>query len=216
MAHADDLQAVSVDEALIDVTSSIRRINVELARNQELSDNLIDPAKEFAEAIRAQVKKATGCEGDLNPHGGYVCMSDYLSATVSIGISHNIILARLASRKAKPAGSYHLLMADLPDFIAPLEIDNLHGFGYSTREKAQEKLGTTSLGELAKMSKAILCDALGKGTGETLYNAIRGVDRHQLESDKQRKSVSCDINVNLYHFICLTQSHTTVTVWNSI
>ena len=46
-----------------------------------------------------------------------------------------------------------------------------------------------------KNSKAILCDALGKGMGEILYNALRGMDERKLTSDKPRKSVSCDINV---------------------
>ena len=40
-------------------------------------------------------------------------------------------------------------------------------------------------------------DALGKGTGETLYKAVRGIDEKKLESDKPRKSVSCEINVRL-------------------
>lgn len=81
--------------------------------------------------------------------------------------------------------------------MATLDIDDLHGFGYSARQKAQDKLGATILGELAKKSKAALCDALGKSMGETLYNTIRGIDGKPLESDKPRKSVSCDINVRL-------------------
>lgn len=66
MAHADDLQAVSVDEALIDVTNSVGRIRTEIARSQDPTNSPPDPAKEFAEAIRTQVRKATGCEG-LHP-----------------------------------------------------------------------------------------------------------------------------------------------------
>ncbi|KAI0355132.1 hypothetical protein OH77DRAFT_1504410 [Trametes cingulata] len=179
MAHADDLQAVSVDEALIDVTSSVARIRTELAeRTDGESSEPVDPAKDFAEAIRAQVRKVTGCE-------------------VSIGIAHNIMLARLASRRAKPAGSFHLRPQDVPEFLAPLDIDDLHGFGHSARQKAAEKLGATNLGELVKKSKATLCEALGKGTGETLYKALRGIDERQLESDKPRKSVSCDINYGI-------------------
>ncbi|TFK84014.1 DNA repair protein [Polyporus arcularius HHB13444] len=178
MAHADDLQAVSVDEALIDVTSSVARIRAELAEREGSTDEPGDPAKDFAEAIRAQVKKVTGCE-------------------VSIGIAHNIMLSRVASRRAKPAGSFHLRAEDVAEFLAPLDIDDLHGFGYSARQKAAEKLGTTNLGELSKKSKAVLCDALGKGSGETLYNALRGIDERQLESDKPRKSVSCDINYGI-------------------
>jgi len=56
MAHADDLQAVSVDEALIDVTSSVARLTAE-------HPSAPDPAKDFAELIRSEVRKATGCEG---------------------------------------------------------------------------------------------------------------------------------------------------------
>ena len=106
------------------------------------------------------------------------------------------MLARLASKRAKPAGSFHLRLEDVPSVMDTLDIDDLHGFGYAAHQKAQEKLGTANLGELSKKSKAILCDALGKGTGETLYDALRGVDRRVLESDKPRKSVSCDINVS--------------------
>lgn len=105
------------------------------------------------------------------------------------------MLARLASRKAKPAGSFHLLPAEVPSFMDDLDIDDLHGFGYAAHQKAQEKLGTTALREIAKKSKAVLCEALGKGTGETLYKIVRGIDDKKLESDKPRRSVSCDINV---------------------
>ncbi|EJF62757.1 DNA repair protein [Dichomitus squalens LYAD-421 SS1] len=178
MAHADDLQAVSVDEALIDVTSSVTRIRAELAQRPDRMDDGSDPAKDFAESIRAQVRKVTGCE-------------------VSIGIAHNIMLARVASRKAKPGGSYHLRPEDVAEQLAPLDIDALHGFGYSTRQKAEEKLGTANLGQLMKKSRAVLCEALGKGTGETLYKALRGIDDRRLESDKPRKSVSCDINYGI-------------------
>ncbi len=38
---------------------------------------------------------------------------------------------------------------------------------------------------------------VGKGYRETLYNAIRGVDDKKLESDKARKSVSCEINYGI-------------------
>ena len=69
MTHADDLQAVSVDEALIDVTSSVRRIKEEISLSQNQAGNSgtshSDPAKDFADAIRAQVKDATGCEGEF-------------------------------------------------------------------------------------------------------------------------------------------------------
>ncbi|KAG6898612.1 hypothetical protein C0993_005696, partial [Termitomyces sp. T159_Od127] len=174
MKHADDLQAVSVDEAIIDVSSIVFQLRAKTSED----DLAVDPAKDFAEMIRAQVRQATGCE-------------------VSIGISYNILLARLATRRAKPAGSYHLVPEEVQEFLVPLSITDLHGFGSSAKQKAQEKLGVTTLGDLMDKSKAVLCDALGKLTGETLYNALRGVDEKKLESDKPRKSVSCEINYGI-------------------
>jgi DNA repair protein REV1 len=133
---------------------------------------------------------------------------------VSIGIAENIQLARVATRKAKPAGSFHLKSEQVQQVLAPLDIDDLHGFGRSTRQKAHDKLGATTLGQLAKKSKAALCDALGKANGETLYNVIRGVDERKLESDKPRKSVSCDINVSCLYFFGLPSTNLDL-VWDT-
>jgi len=59
MSHADDLQAVSVDEALIDVTTTVNQLRAQAQRESALQD----PAKDVAEKIRAEVRKATTCEG---------------------------------------------------------------------------------------------------------------------------------------------------------
>ena len=59
MSHADDLQAVSVDEALIDVTTSVQQLRTQASEAGIPTDH----AKELAETIRNQVRKATGCEG---------------------------------------------------------------------------------------------------------------------------------------------------------
>jgi len=74
MTHADDVQAVSVDEALIDVTMSLEEF-----RNQaRYTESLGDPA-EFAELIRAEVRKATTCESKL----------DFRS--LKVGLTNNVI-----------------------------------------------------------------------------------------------------------------------------
>lgn len=179
MAYADDLQAVSVDEALIDVTSTVAQKRIVPTGTDDDGDNAsADIAKELADSMRAQINAATGCNA-------------------SVGIAPNIMLARFATRRAKPAGSFHLLPAAFQKLLPDLDIQDLHGFGRAARDKATEKLGTTNLGELAGRSKAALCDALGNAMGDTLYNSIRGIDERKLESDKPRKSVSCDINYGI-------------------
>lgn len=105
---------------------------------------------------------------------------------------------------------------DLQLTLDPLDIKDLHGFGNSTKQKAVEKLGTSSLGELVKKTKSVLCDALGKGTGEMLYNVLRGIDEKKLASDKPRKSVSCDINVRHSHNPVLVRGIKSHTVRNKV
>ncbi|KZS98859.1 DNA repair protein [Sistotremastrum niveocremeum HHB9708] len=174
---ADDLQAVSVDEALVEVTSEVAK-RKKAAR--DLPDRGLgrDFAKEVAEAIRDRVRAVTNCE-------------------ISIGVSSNIMLARLATRKAKPAGSFHLRAEDAESFLANVDITQLHGIGYSVATKAQDKFGTIKLGELGQQKMHDLCAHLGKKTGETIWNAARGIDSTKLESDKPRKSVSCEINFGI-------------------
>jgi len=137
-----------------------------------------DFAKDYAEFLRFQVKDITGCE-------------------ISIGISYNILMARLATRRAKPAGSFHLTSETVADFLATISVDQLHGFGHAIRTKAESTYGTTDLIKLGQKGKESLIRTFGKKTGETIWNASRGIDHTELQSDKPRKSVSCDINFGI-------------------
>ena len=57
MSYADDLEAVSVDEALIDVTSTFEHAEASQRR---------ESIKAYAESIRTKVREETGCES-LSP-----------------------------------------------------------------------------------------------------------------------------------------------------
>jgi nucleotidyltransferase/DNA polymerase involved in DNA repair len=61
MHHADDLQAVSVDEALLDVTNTVERLRSHAGSMGGITMTS-DPAKEFAETVRAEIKKVTSCD----------------------------------------------------------------------------------------------------------------------------------------------------------
>ncbi|KAF8626302.1 hypothetical protein AX15_004972 [Amanita polypyramis BW_CC] len=182
LRHADDIQAVSVDEALIDVTAAVRELNPEHCPSIPLQPCGHDVAKALAETIRTQVRDATGCE-------------------VSIGIAHNILLARLATRRAKPAGSFHISCSKAPDdtlqFLSPLDISDLPGFGYAAKKKALGKLGSSNIEKLREVSKERLGEVFGRVNGETLWGFVRGIDRRPLERDGGRRSVSCEINYGI-------------------
>ena len=72
MGYADELQAVSVDEALIDVTTAVRAKEMAPEEHAELypdennstkAPRPRDVALELAEMIRNDVRKLTDCEG---------------------------------------------------------------------------------------------------------------------------------------------------------
>lgn len=131
-------------------------------------------AVNLANRIRDEVRDATGCEA-------------------SIGISHNILLARLASRKAKPAGTYHLLPAAVPALLNDLPVKSLPGVGWSTEQKLNE-LGVTTVGGLLRVPKSQLRDAIGPKNGDKFAEFAKGVDPRELETQKPRQSVSAEVN----------------------
>lgn len=115
---------------------------------------------------------------------------------MSIGISHNILLAKLATRRAKPAGVFHLLAADVPSFLAPLDVEDFPSVGYSIRGRMEEKFGTTTVGELTHLSRGNIRAALGPKTGDMVWGYIRGADERRIEPSKERKSISAEMNAS--------------------
>jgi nucleotidyltransferase/DNA polymerase involved in DNA repair len=67
LSIADDVQAVSVDEALIDVTTSVEGLKTEHMQKHEDDPNYVPPdfAKEFDEDLRDRIREDTGCEGKV-------------------------------------------------------------------------------------------------------------------------------------------------------
>lgn len=170
--YADNLEAVSIDEALLDVTGVVTARSL---APPEAGVAGTDPAVHVANQIRDDIRAATGCE-------------------VSIGIAHNILLAKLGTRRAKPAGVFHLTAEAAPELLAGLEANSLPGVGYSMKQKLATAFGTTNCGALLAQSRDSLRKTLGPKTGDTLYGYLRGVDSRRLEPDKERKSVSAEIN----------------------
>ncbi|BFZ64960.1 deoxycytidyl transferase [Saitoella coloradoensis] len=164
-AGCEKLQAVSVDEALLDATSL-----VQCTGKDEGS-----AADELATVIRSQVRQLTGCE-------------------VSVGIGSNVLLARLALRKAKPAGQYRLHKTDVLDFIADLEVRDLPGVGRSIEDKLRNQLGIITVADLRSHAKTALQNLFGQKNGQRLFNFARGIDDTPVGEKSERKSVSAEVN----------------------
>lgn len=102
----------------------------------------------------------------------------------------------------------------MADFLSTISVDQLHGFGYALRSKAESTYGTTNLVKLGQVGKESLIRTFGKKTGETIWSASRGIDNTELQSDTPRKSASCDINVSSFQ-LCSAFTDDFL-VWNTI
>lgn len=170
------VQSVSVDEALIDASAVVlsmsgsQGLGVEegsILREQERAD-------EIARTLREQIKAKTGC-------------------AVSIGIGGNILQAKIALRKGKPAGQFQLKPEDVLDVIGGLKVEELPGVSYSIGGKLEE-LGIKYVKDIRDMSRERLASALGPKTGEKLADYSRGIDDTDVGEQPPRKSVSAEVN----------------------
>jgi DNA repair protein REV1 len=170
------VQSVSVDEALVDISTlcfaatggdGIKRHEGTVYREQEAADKI-------ATKLRAEVKEKTECD-------------------VSIGIGGNILQAKVALRKAKPAGQFQLRPEDVLDFMGTLEVTSLPGVAYSIGGKLEE-MGIKLVKDIREFTKEKMMSTLGPKTGEKLWEYARGIDRKEVGDVEVRKSVSAEVN----------------------
>ncbi|KAL8705516.1 MAG: hypothetical protein Q9201_001391 [Fulgogasparrea decipioides] len=170
------VQSVSVDEALVDVSSAC--IDAGGHNGKGIHEGNIrheqEKADQIALGIREKVKKLTGCD-------------------VSIGIGGNILLAKLALRKAKPAGQYQVKPEEVLDFVGAVTVQELPGVAYSIGGKLGE-IGIKYVKDVRDVTKERLMSTLGPKTGEKIWDYSRGIDRVEIGEQVIRKSVSAEVN----------------------
>nr|XP_021146257.1 DNA repair protein REV1 isoform X3 [Columba livia] len=186
-----NLQAVSYDfDAYKEVARTVYEILASYTHNIEAvscDEALVDITEiltetrltpdELANAIRTEIKAQTKC-------------------TASVGMGSNILLARMATRKAKPDGQYHLKPEEVDDFIRGQLVTSLPGVG-RTMESKLASLGIKTCGDLQCASMSKLQKEFGPKTGQMLYRFCRGLDDRPVRTEKERKSVSAEINYGI-------------------
>lgn len=110
-----------------------------------------------------------------------------IGLTLSIGISYNKFLAKLASDWNKPNGIKEITKEMIPDILLPLSISKVHGLGKISVAKLNN-MGIYYIKDLYRMPKEFYLEYLGKN-GIDIYNRIRGIDNRKVEVVRERKSV---------------------------
>ena len=170
------VQSVSVDEALVDISNICIAAGGHEGKGVQEGSIWREQAKadEIAQSLRDHIKELTGC-------------------AVSVGIGGNILLAKVALRKAKPAGQYQIKPEDVLEFIGSLTVQDLPGVAYSIGGKLED-IGVKYVKDVRELSKERLMTTLGPKTGEKIWDYARGIDRTEVGEQVVRKSVSAEVN----------------------
>lgn len=121
-----------------------------------------------------------------------------LGLSCSVGAGPNKLVAKLASKEAKPRvgpegvspgrGTVIVPEAEVLGFLWPMPVEALWGVGRATAQRLH-KLGVTTVGSLAALPAAAAVSALGKGAGELVYQLAWGRDERAVVPDRAPKSI---------------------------
>lgn len=110
--------------------------------------------------------------------------------TMSVGISYNKFLAKLASDWNKPNGVKIITEDMVPDILLTLPVRKVHGIGPKSAEKLNG-IGVYTIEDLLELSEEFLIELFGKA-GMEIYNRIRGIDYRKINTTRERKSLGVE------------------------
>jgi DNA polymerase IV len=148
------VEGLSLDEAFVD-----------------LNEMSLDEAREFAAALRADVRELTGL-------------------TVSAGVATGKMVAKTASDSCKPDGLLAIAPGDEAAFLAPLPASRLWGVGPKTASRLQT-FGITTIGQIAQLEEA-QARAIFGSWGPSVRDLARGIDTRRIEPERETKSISSE------------------------
>jgi DNA polymerase-4 len=151
------MEVVSIDEAFLDLTSSLRALG---------------PARQIVQQLRATVRQRCGI-------------------TCSAGIGRSKSVAKIASKLAKPNGLREVKPDQTLEFLRPLPVNSLWGIGPKTKS-ALDRLGITTVAELADSRDAMIIKAVGEMAGRHLLALARGQDDAPVLQRQAEKSIGAE------------------------
>jgi DNA polymerase-4 len=107
----------------------------------------------------------------------------------SVGVGPSKLVAKLASRDAKPDGLVVVRHGEVDAFLDPLPARALWGVGEKTME-VLSRLGVKTVGDLARTPPVVLGRLMGDQHARDLHELARGVDDRRVVPYEPPKSVS--------------------------
>jgi DNA polymerase-4 len=117
-----------------------------------------------------------------------------IGITVSVGLSGNKFLAKIASDLDKPRGFAVLGMGEAASFLAGKPVSLIFGVG----RVAQGRLAKDGFHTIADLQKAEEADLMRRfgSEGQRLWRLARGIDHRAVVPDRDAKSISSETTFN--------------------
>ena len=150
----------------------------------------------------------SGCSGLFGPPEAIAAelhrrVNAELGLPCSVGVGPNKLVAKLASKAAKPGpGSSHgrdrgprpgpgtvvVRAGEVLGFIWPLPAQALWGIGPASAERLRN-LGVATVGELAALPEELVVNALGRAAGHLVHELAWGRDERPVDPERAVKSI---------------------------
>lgn len=157
---------------LYDITDKIEQVSIDEAY-LDISD-LEENSMEIALKIKKIIKEEIGL-------------------TLSVGISYNKFLAKIASDWNKPSGLMEIKEGEVKELLGPLNISKVYGLGRKSVERLNN-IGIYVIKDMYELPKYIYEEYFGK-FGNEIYERIRGIDKREVITTRERKSIGKEITL---------------------
>lgn len=117
-----------------------------------------------------------------------------LGITVSMGLSANKFLAKIASDLDKPRGFAVLGREETQSFLADKPVSIIFGVGRVTQARLAKE-GFHKISDLQRVDETDLMRRFG-AEGQRLWRLARGIDHRQIVPDRDAKSISAETTFN--------------------
>ena len=117
-------------------------------------------------------------------------VEEKIGITISVGLSANKFLAKIASDLDKPRGFAVLGAGEAAGFLAPKPVTFIWGVGKVFGAQL-ERDGCRTVGDLQRTDEVELMRRYG-GEGQRLARLARGIDARHVEPERETKSISAE------------------------
>ena len=114
---------------------------------------------------------------------------------ISVGISYNKFLAKLASGWDKPDGLMEIKEFQVKSLLSPLDISKIFGLGKQSIKKLNN-IGIYRVKDLYNLDRDFFIDYFGKN-GSDIYDRIRGIDDREVVVTRERKSIGKETTLRI-------------------